>query len=400
MEDLSRRCEKLKLSEHEGDEVDIDVQEATEGWILAGKFLTKRRINIEAVVKALKPIWKTSENFEVQDASDNTVLFLFQNEEDMERVLWSSPWSFDKYLVVLQKFETGDSVSTMSFYRAPFWVQIHGGRNGGGKSSGRTREQPQTSSKPGPTTAARSHGGETVTQGTNPHRVVDLEMEDTSPQKSRAALFSEQLREIDQAIKEFDILKEENKGKDNHVVYNRRVPASHGGPQMKQNLNVGSKQKMEAHTVLEKRGGVTNKVDGPIDSPILQKENLSPRESIVKHKEARVLAQTFTYGSFNTFIPEGVGHTSDYQLSHNNSLGKENKTGNSTVDKTNGDRGTEKLGTWKRIPREPVEGKDRANGEKAVDSPSTSRRKRGPKPFRFETMWLKEKSCADVVSTA
>nr|POE46145.1 hypothetical protein CFP56_54253 [Quercus suber] len=240
------------------------------------------------------------------------------------------------------------------------------GRNGGGKSSGRTREQPQTSSKPGPTTAARSHGCETVTQGTNPHRVVDLEMEDTSPQKSRAALFSEQLREIDQAIKEFDILKEENKGKDNHVVYNRRVPASHGGPQMKQNLNVGSKQKMEAHTVLEKRGGVTNKVDGPIDSPILQKENLSPRESIVKHKEARVLAQTFTYGSFNTFIPEGVGHTSDYQLSHNNSLGKENKTGNSTVDKTNGDRGTEKLGTWKRIPREPVEGKDRANGEKAV----------------------------------
>ncbi|XP_023871998.2 uncharacterized protein LOC111984613 [Quercus suber] len=34
------------------------------------------------------------------------------------------------------------------------------------------------------------------------------------------------------------------------------------------------------------------------------------------------------------------------------------------------------------------------------DSPSTSRRKRGPKPFRFETMWLKEESCADVVSTA
>nr|POE75049.1 hypothetical protein CFP56_15838 [Quercus suber] len=163
------------------------------------------------------------------------------------------------------------------------------GCNGGGKSSGRAGEQPRPGSKPRPTAAARSHSGETVPQGTNPHRVVDLEMEDTSPQRSRIALFSEQLREIDQAIKEFDILKEENKGKDNHVVYNRRVPASHG-----------------------------------------------------------------------------VRHTSDYQLSHNNSLGKENKTRVSMVDKTNGDRCTEKLGSWKRIPREPVEGKDRASGEKAV----------------------------------
>lgn len=33
-------------------------------------------------------------------------------------------------------------------------------------------------------------------------------------------------------------------------------------------------------------------------------------------------------------------------------------------------------------------------------SPSTSRRRRGPKPFRFETMWLKEESFADVVTIA
>lgn len=78
------------------------------------------------MVKALKPIWKTSKNFEVQDANDNIVLFLFQNEEDMERVLWSSPWSFDKYLLVLHKFEYGDLGSTISFDRTPFWVQIHG----------------------------------------------------------------------------------------------------------------------------------------------------------------------------------------------------------------------------------------------------------------------------------
>lgn len=106
MEELSRRCEKLQR--------------------LAGKFLSKRRINLEAVVKALKPIWKTTDNFEIQDAGDNTTLFLFQNEEDMNRVMWASPWSFDKYLLVLHKLGKGDSISTISFDRTPFWIQIHG----------------------------------------------------------------------------------------------------------------------------------------------------------------------------------------------------------------------------------------------------------------------------------
>lgn len=44
----------------------------------------------------------------------------------MERVLWASPWSFNKYLVILHRFEPEDSVSTISFDKAPFWLQIHG----------------------------------------------------------------------------------------------------------------------------------------------------------------------------------------------------------------------------------------------------------------------------------
>ena len=76
-------CEKLQLSEHEVEHVDLDDEKVAEGWVLASKFLSKRRINLEAVVKALKPIWKTSDNFEVQDAGDNTTLFLLQKEEDM-----------------------------------------------------------------------------------------------------------------------------------------------------------------------------------------------------------------------------------------------------------------------------------------------------------------------------
>ena len=126
MEEISKRCERLKLTEHEAEQVELDDEEVLEGWVLAGRFLSKRRINLEAVVKALKPIWKTSENFVVQDIGDNATLFIFQNEEDLNRVLKASPWSFDKYLLVFHKLGKGDSASSITFNRSFFWIQVHG----------------------------------------------------------------------------------------------------------------------------------------------------------------------------------------------------------------------------------------------------------------------------------
>ena len=65
MEELLKRYENLQLIEYKVEHVDLDNGEVAEGWVLAGKLLSKRRINLEAVVKALKLIWKTTENFKV-----------------------------------------------------------------------------------------------------------------------------------------------------------------------------------------------------------------------------------------------------------------------------------------------------------------------------------------------
>lgn len=46
---------------------------------------------------------KTERNFEVSDMGENRNLFKFKKQEDMDRVLLLSPWSFDKYLVILHK---------------------------------------------------------------------------------------------------------------------------------------------------------------------------------------------------------------------------------------------------------------------------------------------------------
>ena len=51
MEEITKKCEKLKLTENEAEQVVLEEEEANEGWVLAGKFLSKRRINLEAIVR-------------------------------------------------------------------------------------------------------------------------------------------------------------------------------------------------------------------------------------------------------------------------------------------------------------------------------------------------------------
>ena len=57
---------------------------------------------------------------------ENRVLFLFQDKEDLDRVLLQGSWFFDKYILLLHKLEVVESVTSLSFHKAAFWVQIHG----------------------------------------------------------------------------------------------------------------------------------------------------------------------------------------------------------------------------------------------------------------------------------
>lgn len=126
MDDIANKCAGLRLSNKEDNEVDLAPSMTEAGHVLAGKFCTKRRVSLESVSTVLKAVWRTKKNFEVSDMGGNKVLFRLENAKDLDRVLLLSPWSFDKYLVVLHKLGVGEVVNKLAFNRALFWVQIHG----------------------------------------------------------------------------------------------------------------------------------------------------------------------------------------------------------------------------------------------------------------------------------
>ena len=126
MEELADRCARLKLSVREDVEIAIQAPLTEDGPVLIGKFCTKRRIHLDAVVRVMRSVWRTERDFEVSDLGENKVMFLFQKKEDMEKVLLLSPWSFDKYLLILHKLVRGEAVKDTKFDRSPFWAQLHG----------------------------------------------------------------------------------------------------------------------------------------------------------------------------------------------------------------------------------------------------------------------------------
>ncbi|XP_023880262.1 uncharacterized protein LOC111992626 [Quercus suber] len=126
MDDILNICAGLQLSKRKGTEIVIGAPVIENNRVLARKFFTKRRVNLESVARVLRSIWKTAQNFELSDLGDNKALFLFQNEDDADKVLLLGPWSFDKYLFGLHKLKTGEAVRKISFDKMTLWIQLHG----------------------------------------------------------------------------------------------------------------------------------------------------------------------------------------------------------------------------------------------------------------------------------
>lgn len=125
MDELTKAWSCLNLSECEGSNFCIKEEQAATEFVVAAKFLTKRALNLDAIAKTLTPLWRSKNGFKIKKECDHVVLFTFDSKSEMEKVLAAEPWSFDKHLMVLQRYETETVVGEMKFNKVTFWVQVH-----------------------------------------------------------------------------------------------------------------------------------------------------------------------------------------------------------------------------------------------------------------------------------
>lgn len=125
MDDLATRWKTLSLSDKESKTLALTKNNQSEEYVLAAKFFTRRNVSIDAVAKTFRSLWRTSNDFRIRDAGDNHLLFVFELESDMIKVLMGEPWSFDRHLVVLKRYDGITPMEEVDFSKTKFWVQVH-----------------------------------------------------------------------------------------------------------------------------------------------------------------------------------------------------------------------------------------------------------------------------------
>lgn len=124
MDDLASERARLLLKAKETSTVDLPPLVENKSRVLVAKLLTKRRVNLEARTRTLRSMWRFAQNFEVRDLGSNTVLLIFEDEIDAQKILVQGPWTFNKYLIGLYK-PKGDKSNDVMFDHVSFWVQFH-----------------------------------------------------------------------------------------------------------------------------------------------------------------------------------------------------------------------------------------------------------------------------------
>ena len=110
MDDLAQSWNRLTLSDREGPGYCLLDDESNEKFSIAAKFLTKRAINMEVIAKTFNPLWKTKNGLKIQSFGDHKFLFSFDSREEVDRILEGEPWTFDKHLVVMSRYESESSL--------------------------------------------------------------------------------------------------------------------------------------------------------------------------------------------------------------------------------------------------------------------------------------------------
>lgn len=97
--------------------VNTDKNNSHSEFVLSGKFLTRRVLNIDINGRMLKPIWKACQGFKICTVGNHVILFVFDIENDVERaVLMKKPWGFDnKGTLIVEKQEYGSWLCTPLF---------------------------------------------------------------------------------------------------------------------------------------------------------------------------------------------------------------------------------------------------------------------------------------------
>ena len=110
VDELEELWKKLTFMEEEDTSIKLD-SSSTNAARKVGKYcavikiLSQRSINVDALRKNLRMLWKPNKGVQISELEEDLYLVEFKDEKDKRKVLDMCPWSYEKQLVLIQEFE-------------------------------------------------------------------------------------------------------------------------------------------------------------------------------------------------------------------------------------------------------------------------------------------------------
>ena len=120
MEDLMKQWTGMSISNKEGPKFRLHNELVAPVFIIAAKFLTKKALNIDAIAATFTPLWRSKNGFKIKNLKNHVVLFTFESKAKVDNILANEPCSFDKHLMVLQRYDGVREVHELDFSLTPF----------------------------------------------------------------------------------------------------------------------------------------------------------------------------------------------------------------------------------------------------------------------------------------
>lgn len=120
---------KFKLSEEEKGVLAVSYQDVAGSkqhalFILLCRLQTNKIFDKEALKSTLQQLWRGLHGVSIKDVGVNLFLAIFVTEESMNDVWDRSPWSFDKRLILLKRFNGDLGPGNVTFRHSTFWIRV------------------------------------------------------------------------------------------------------------------------------------------------------------------------------------------------------------------------------------------------------------------------------------
>jgi hypothetical protein len=128
-DELEELCRRMRLSEHEKQHIRVSKdrvfkshQEAK--FSILFKLLTTRTFNGNAFKNSVGTMWASYGVLSVTTIDDNLFMAAFPSEAVLRRVFSTSPWTFDKKLILMARFVGDLQPTAVKFTHTAFWIRL------------------------------------------------------------------------------------------------------------------------------------------------------------------------------------------------------------------------------------------------------------------------------------